>query len=631
MAAWVVSVVGAVLLAGSATAATVPWNAFNRQWGTGFEDLATAVSVNASGIYVVGHTRGTLPGQISAGNWDPFVRRYDANGNEIWTRQFGATDFASFDIANAVATAPGAVYVVGAVFGTLPGQTRTGSFDAFVRKYAEAGAELWTHQFGGAQVPFVSSDDSANGVAVDSSGVYVVGDTSAILDGQVNEGGTDAFIRKYAHDGSLLWTRQFGTAEDEAGASVATDGTGVYLVGDTLGVLPGQTKTSPEKEAFVRKYDPDGNELWTRQFATGSVNIARPRATTVTVYSGTVYIGGFSGGIMPGSSSAGGYFIRTYAADGAELWTRQSTGSPEFASRTASLAVDATGISFVSAARGTLPGQTEGLGDRALVRRYDLDGNERWTRQFVQGAANGVVADASGIYIVGEAVRPLPDHAQPVEEDAFLVKVFETADVDDTPPGLSCRLPSPTYFLNAPITQAAPVSATIMDVDSGPLTGDVVVRAQTSPVGQHTSTLTAMDWAGNLGTVSCPYTISYRFSFSPLTAVPPAVNTSEAKGTVPLGWVVSDALNRRVIDPTHFLGLTAREVPCDAGAPTSPIDPAVEPSSGLALLPDRSWQYGWAAEKEKKDTCHELTVQLADTVPGRVALFALTKKDKGTE
>ena len=36
---------------------------------------------------------GALPGQTHLGTFDAIVRKYDVNGNEAWTRQFGtATD-----------------------------------------------------------------------------------------------------------------------------------------------------------------------------------------------------------------------------------------------------------------------------------------------------------------------------------------------------------------------------------------------------------------------------------------------------------------------------------------------------------------------------------------------------------
>lgn len=63
-----------------------------------------------------------------------------------WIRQFGTT---GLDEAKSVAVDPtGAGYVVGETFGTLPGQTPAGTLDAFIRKYDAAGTELWTRQFG---------------------------------------------------------------------------------------------------------------------------------------------------------------------------------------------------------------------------------------------------------------------------------------------------------------------------------------------------------------------------------------------------------------------------------------------------------------------------------------------------
>ena len=96
---------------------------------------ANGVAVDASGsIYVAGTTEGTLPGQNNApGAGDAFLRKYDANGTELWTRQFGTP---KFDDALAVAVdASGSIYVAGRTFGAFPGQNYAGGADAFVRKY----------------------------------------------------------------------------------------------------------------------------------------------------------------------------------------------------------------------------------------------------------------------------------------------------------------------------------------------------------------------------------------------------------------------------------------------------------------------------------------------------------------
>ena len=136
-----------------------------RQFGAAGPAFEFASAVDADGnIYVTGLTDGTLPGQTSVGEVDAFVRKYDAEGNELWTRQFGTS---SSDLALGVAADAGGVYVAGWTGGTLLGQTSAGDYDAFVRKYDSEGNELWTRQFG------TSSSDGSRGVAADAGGVYV--------------------------------------------------------------------------------------------------------------------------------------------------------------------------------------------------------------------------------------------------------------------------------------------------------------------------------------------------------------------------------------------------------------------------------------------------------------------------
>jgi hypothetical protein len=67
---------------------------------------------------------------------------------------------------------------------------------------------------------------------------------------------------------------------------VAADGAGVYITGSANGALPGQTSAGG---AFVRKYDPYGDELWTRQ---SKVDGQLAGGNGVAVYASGVYITG---------------------------------------------------------------------------------------------------------------------------------------------------------------------------------------------------------------------------------------------------------------------------------------------------------------------------------------------------
>ena len=146
-----------------------PVMSWSRQFGTPQFDQANGVAVLDGNVYVVGDVIGALPGQTSGGpsDRDAFVRRYDSTGNVTWTRQFGSKD-AHEDTATSVVARAGGVYVAGWTAGTLPLQTKLGDNDAFVRKYDVNGNEQWTRQFGTAssvQAFGIAADDSGVYVA----------------------------------------------------------------------------------------------------------------------------------------------------------------------------------------------------------------------------------------------------------------------------------------------------------------------------------------------------------------------------------------------------------------------------------------------------------------------------------
>lgn len=156
---------------------------------------------------------------------------------------------AALDAASGVAVdAAGRVYVVGVTRGGLEG-ANAGEQDGFVRSYDADGVLRWTRQFG------TSASDQARAVAVDADGgVAVVGSTEGAFGGP-NAGGADALVRTFDAEGAVRWTRQFGTASDDALGDVAVDAAGrVYAVGDTDGALVGTN--AGDADAIVVSFGP---------------------------------------------------------------------------------------------------------------------------------------------------------------------------------------------------------------------------------------------------------------------------------------------------------------------------------------------------------------------------------------
>jgi hypothetical protein len=222
-------------------AGNVQWT---RQFGTARDEISGGISADGLGnIYVSGITNASLGGP-NAGAYDAFVRKYDAGGNVLWTRQLGTSSNEGSEGVSADDL--GNVYVSGDTRGSLGGPIAGGS-DVFVSKYNAAGTLLWTRQLGSNSLDFNS------GVSADGLGnVYIAGYTSGSLGGP-HAGGYDAFVSKYDEAGNLLWTRQLGTSSADYGRGVSADGLGnVFISGDTFGSLGGPSAGSGD--AFVAKY-----------------------------------------------------------------------------------------------------------------------------------------------------------------------------------------------------------------------------------------------------------------------------------------------------------------------------------------------------------------------------------------
>jgi hypothetical protein len=262
---------------------TLEWT---RQFGSAGIDVANGVAVDASGnVYVTGLLR---TGPLDTDNGDAFVRKYDASGAEEWTQQFGNS---ANEIGQAVAVdANGNIYVTGWTSGALDGMANGGT-DGFVRKFDASGTHEWTRQFG------TPTSDQTSSLAVDANGnVYVVGQTDGDLGGAL-QGAWDGFVRKYDSGGTHQWTQQLGMPDHDGADGVAVDASGsVYVAGYTI--------TPPEagdlSDAFVLRYAADGTLLWTLPFGSpgnesaGSIELDADH---------NVYVAGYTDGALAGPNA----------------------------------------------------------------------------------------------------------------------------------------------------------------------------------------------------------------------------------------------------------------------------------------------------------------------------------------
>lgn len=485
----------ALLLALSAIPAQGQNIEWTRQFGSASYDTGYAVVTSDNAVYIGGQTSGALPGQTHFGEADAFLRRYDASGNEVWTRQFGT---ARVDGILGVAADSSGIYVAGYTIGSLA-QGNAGDSDAFVRKYDFEGNELWTRQFGS---PWW---DLVHAVAVDETGVYVAGYTYGHLF-STSTGGIDAFIQKFDADGNPLWARQFGSNLHDFANSIAVSSSGIYVGGYTYGALT-PSPNAGGVDGFLRKYDSSGNHAWTIQLGTPATDVVDGLAADAN----GVYVAAYTEGTLPGQTKQGGIdaVIQRYTSGGSAVWTRQFGAAGLHLDVATAVTLDATGVYVVGYTDGTLTGaiNTNQLAD-VFVRKYGFAGDTLWTRQFGTPAVDithGVFADGTYVFLTGSTSGGFPGHESAGGTDIFLVELDPAAPYNEPP--VARAGPNRNFILgetvafdgSASYDPDGSIASYLWEFGDGGTSSSAAVNHVYSAAGSFTATLTVTDDEGESG------------------------------------------------------------------------------------------------------------------------------------
>lgn len=265
------------------------------QFGTPQNDRVRDIAIAEDGsIFVSGQTEGQLTEEPNAGSWDAFVMRLDADGTVRWLRQFGTS---GQDEAIGIAVTNDAVYVTGPTNGAFPGYVNAGDFDIFVVRLTLDGETEWLTQFG------TPAFDATWRIGVAGPTIFLAGHTRGAFPGEISFGDQDGLVAALGHDGQLAWVRQFGTAGcDQMQGGLAVDAEGAVWAGQVGGVLtPGQGCGGSASDAFVQKYDAQGNVLWSTQFGTTLFD----NANGVALKGSDVYLAGATDGELGGPNAGG--------------------------------------------------------------------------------------------------------------------------------------------------------------------------------------------------------------------------------------------------------------------------------------------------------------------------------------
>lgn len=392
------------------------------------EKVSFAPSGGGAAVYMAGlsGTGETASGQLTkfvdlaGGATSEYTRRLEADPTVTETTgEDGETDTSKaenpLEIRAMARGADGGIFVVGQTSAAVDGQTLKGEQDLVLMRYDSTGKKLWSRVLG--------AGESASGAAitVDSSGnVIVAGSVTGELSGTNKVGGSDSLVVKYSADGVEQWTRRFGgTADDRASSvSVGADGT-VYVGGQANSSIGGVSNTGGT-DGYLRAIDTNGNTLYTRAAGTGA-GTQEVKATAMAS----------DGGLVVATEQEGRAVLTKYAAGddgtGAPVWTLD-LGDMD-SGRIGGLAVDESGAIYLSGAAGagfapSAPVTANAGGrDAMLVKITDGPAASVAYTTFLGSAddnsASAVSVAGGKVYLTGKTSDALPGAQQDGARNAF--------------------------------------------------------------------------------------------------------------------------------------------------------------------------------------------------------------------
>ena len=261
-------------------------------------EMPTDIVIDKDGnIYVAGTTSGNLSqGRRSRPKKETtqaFIAKFNQDGKLLWTRQFDPAQVKYMTISLDK-------YLVLGGYSMNKLENGQSVSDVVVRCLDLDANEIWTKQIKN------ESRDSFADIATDKFGnIFVAGSTNGTMNGQTHRGRQDGFLAKLDIEGTLVWTRQFGTQGNDQPVALATDPNGrIVVLANTTGDFRNPERyddqQSSQADFVLLTFSNHADLSDTFQFRSDDYEQGRD---IVVDKEGNVYIVGITNGTINGANS----------------------------------------------------------------------------------------------------------------------------------------------------------------------------------------------------------------------------------------------------------------------------------------------------------------------------------------
>jgi hypothetical protein len=275
---------------------TFSQNSFQRLIGGPQHERSQTVYSTGDGGYMVN----AASGSFGAGDIDMMLIKLDVSGNILWSNTYntGEYDNAEFSIqtSDQKYVCAGRSNINGGSFPT----------SAIIYKTDSAGNLLFSKRYGG-----TGNDGFVHIIETSDNGFAAVGNTQSL-----SAGGSDILLVRTDLNGDTIFTRSYGTAENESGSYVIQLPDNGFLIAGRQATVNGT-----RGDGILLRTDSAGNQLWSKMY--GDTLFEELTSVQHTSDGGFIVSGSTTG------NGSGGFDILLMKTDsgGAVTWSQAYGGA----------------------------------------------------------------------------------------------------------------------------------------------------------------------------------------------------------------------------------------------------------------------------------------------------------------